>query len=613
MRRHIMGISAYFHDSAAAILRDGEILAAAQEERFSRRKHDPRLPVHSMNYCLEEAFIDAADLDAIAYAGHPLLTLDRIVKSAAMAGSGGEAAFLAASPSALGTKLWIQDHIHHTLKTLGKPGRLLYVEHHVAHAASAFFPSPFERSAILTLDGVGEWATATYGRGDRNRIELWKEIRYPHSLGLLYSAFTHHCGFKVNSGEYKLMGLAPYGRPIYRDVILKNLIDVKNDGSFRLNLDYFAYVNGLTMTTPAFDTLFDGPPREPESAITRREMNLSASIQIVLEEIVLRLARHLRKETGETRLVLSGGVALNCVSNGRLMREGIFDDLWIQPAAGDAGNAVGAALAIEHLHFKHGRTLRRPDAQRSSLLGPSWSRREVRAFLDRREIPHHLVLDPGERARRIAQALAEGHIAGFFAGRMEFGPRALGARSILADPRTPDMQSRLNLKIKFRESFRPFAPVVREERLGAYFELDRPSPYMLLVAPVRKERQRQTDTHDFDTGNDNMIPVINQCRSDLPAVTHVDYSARVQTVSADGNPALHAVLTAFEALTGCGVLVNTSFNVRGEPIVCSPGDAYRCFMRTQMDVLVLGDYLLFKAEQPVMADDEPQGAVHELD
>ena len=600
MSRTVLGISAFYHDAAAAIVRDGEIVAAAQEERFTRKKHDPRFPREAINYCLGEAFIEASQLDAIVFYDHPLLTLDRVVASLLAAAPGSEVQWQRAGRATLGAKLFVEEHVRRTLHC---DAPLLFTEHHAAHAASAFYPSPFEEAAILTLDGVGEWATTTLGRGAGDRLALLQRIDYPHSLGLLYSAFTAFCGFKVNSGEYKLMGLAPYGTPVYADRIRQKLIDVRADGSFRLNLDYFGFVGSLGMTNDAFADLFGGPARVPETRITRREMDLAASVQVVLEDIVLAVARHLRTLTGSPNLVMAGGVALNCVANGRLHRDRVFDRLWIQPAAGDAGGALGAALLAAHEHFGATRPPRADgrDSQHGSLLGPSFSPAQIRAFLDRHGYPYQQVTDPSERAAAIAGALADGKVVGHFAGRMEFGPRALGARSILADPRRPDTQATMNLKIKFRESFRPFAPSVLAERSGDYFDLDVESPYMLLVAPVRGDRRRPVPP--ADSGDDDMLRVVNQVRSDIPAVTHVDYSARIQTVSREDHPVFYDVIRAFDALTGCAVLVNTSFNVRGEPMVCTPQDAYRCFMRTDMDVLALEDCLLWKHEQPPMAAD----------
>jgi carbamoyltransferase len=595
MHSTVLGISAFYHDSAAAIVRDGEILAAAQEERFSRRKNDPSFPHRAINYCLEEAFIEPSELDAIVFYDDPLLTWDRALRGCAAAGEAGAEQFVHAARSLLGTKLWVRDHVERALGSLGRRGDLLVTEHHVAHAASAFYPSPFRDAAIITLDGVGEWATTTVGTGSGTSIELTREIRYPDSLGLLYSAFTYFCGFKVNSGEYKLMGLAPYGRPVYRDRILDRLIDLRPDGSYRLNPEYLGYLSGLTMTNDAFHDLFGGPPRRPADRITRREMDLAASIQSVLEEAVLRIARFARRETGMPNLVMAGGVALNCVANGLILREGIFDEIWIQPAAGDAGGALGAALHVAHHDLGAPRHARPGDGQKNSLLGPRYSTAEIQAFIGRHGYLHTRVPDPTERASRVADALARGSVVGFFSGRMEFGPRALGARSILGNPLLDDTQSRMNLKIKFRESFRPFAPAVLREEVDRYFELDRESPYMLLVAPVRAERRLPAE--ERPQGED-MLAIVNQRRSDLPAITHVDFSARIQTVSADEQPEFHRVISAFRDRTGYPVLVNTSFNVRGEPIVQSPDEAYRCFMNTGIDLLVLEDFLLWKEEQP---------------
>lgn len=604
MSRLVLGVSAYYHDAAAAIVRDGDIVAAAQEERFSRRKHDPRFPQSAINYCLEEAFVNAADLDAVVFYDNPALTLDRVVKNALHAGPAGLPQFRKAATSLLGHKVWVESEMRQFLGGLGKHDELLVTEHHMAHAAAAFYPSPFESAAIVTLDGVGEWETTTIGEAEGTDIRLLQEIDYPNSIGLLYSAFTYFCGFKVNSGEYKLMGLAPYGEPRYAQRIREHLIDIKNDGSYRLNTDYFDFISGDRMTNERFDRLFDGPPREPESWITRREMDLAASIQAVVEDVVLRIARHARTLTGRARLCLAGGVALNCVANGKLLREEIFEDMWIQPAAGDAGGALGAALLVAHQRFGVERTERPTgrDRQRGSYLGPRFSNHEVRAFLDRYAYPYEEVPDRQERATRIAQALADQKIVGYFAGRMEFGPRALGARSILGDPRDPETQTVMNVKIKFRESFRPFAPSVLAERVSDYFEMEGESPYMLLVAPVQEARRRPFDLAAMRETTDDLSDVVKQPRSDIPAVTHVDYSARVQTVNREDKPDYYAVIDAFRALTGCGVVVNTSFNVRGEPIVCTPDDAYACFMRTEMDLLVMEDFLLWKERQPAMED-----------
>ena len=615
MARTILGISAFYHDSAAALVRDGEIVAAAQEERFSRKKHDPRFPRHAINYCLEEAFIDPSELDAIIYYDNPVVTFDRVVENALAGGVAGRDQFLKAAGSVLGEKLWVNEQVQACIGSLGREGRVLLAEHHMAHAASAFYPSPFESAAILTMDGVGEWATTSLGSGRGGRIELAAEIDYPHSLGLLYSAFTQFCGFKVNSGEYKLMGLAPYGRPTYCDEILRHLIDVREDGSYRLDLSWFTYIDGFAMTGERFASLFGGPARKPESPITRREMDLAASIQKLTEDIVMKTARHLRATTGERNLVMAGGVALNCVANGKLLASGIFDRIWIQPAAGDAGGSLGAALLAHHMYFGEPRRVSPTgrDAQKGSYLGPAFSPEEVGAYLVRNDLPHVKIPDQAERLRTVAQALAEGKIVGWFSGRMEFGPRALGARSILGDPRKPETQATMNLKIKFRESFRPFAPSVLRERCGDYFDLDCDSPYMLLIGNVKEERRLPMDLTGFQAGDDDMMPVINQPRSDVPAITHVDYSARIQTVDVRDHPVYHALIKAFEDLTGCGMLVNTSFNVRGEPIVCTPKDAYTCFMRTHMDLLVLEDVLIWRKDQPAMKDQENWRETYELD
>jgi carbamoyltransferase len=595
---YVLGISALYHDAAAALLRDGEVIAAAQEERFSRKKHDPRFPVHAIQYCLEAGQIEAADLAAVAFYDNPVLSLDRILRTLAHAGRPGMEGWLAAAPGWLSRKLFIERMVH---EELGAPVPVLFSEHHFSHAASAFYVSPFEEAAVLTIDGVGEWATTTLGVGRGSDLRILKEIHFPHSLGLLYSTFTHFCGFKVNSGEYKLMGLAPYGKPVWADQVRRELIDIKDDGSFRLNMKYFAYTRSRQMASPAFADLFGGPARQPESRITRREMDLAASIQVVTEEVVLKLCRHLKALTGLTNLCLAGGVALNCVVNGKVLREQVFDHLWVQPAAGDAGGALGAALMATHSYFGLPRPTPDPDADRmqGSFLGPAFSNAEIRAFLNDHQYPYHQQTD-GQRARYVAERLAAGKIVGYMVGRMEFGPRALGARSILGDARNALTQSQMNLKIKFRESFRPFAPAVLRERCSEYFELDADSPYMLLVAPVQEPlRLAVPDEHGED-----LIEVVNQERSTIPAVTHVDYSARVQTVDAATKPDFYRVLKEFEGLTGVGVLVNTSFNVRGEPIVCSPIDAYRCFMRSDIDVLVLENCVLEKTQQPRFHDVE---------
>ncbi len=592
----ILGVSCYYHDSAACLLDDGEIVAAAQEERFTRKKHDQDFPTQAVRYCLAEAGVSGNGIDAVAFYDKPILKFHRILETYLSTAPRGLTQYMRALPVWLREKLWIEPRVQAALEAEGvePPDGVYFPEHHESHAASAFYPSPFAEAAVLTMDGVGEWATSTIGIGEGASLRLLAQLDFPHSLGLLYSAFTYYTGFKVNSAEYKVMGLAPYGEGRFTRKILDELVDLKPDGSFRMNMDYFGYLDDLQMTNRRFDALFGGPPRQPESPLSKREMDLARSIQEVTEEIVLRMARHARELTGKDRLCLAGGVALNCVANGRLLREGIFEDLWIQPAAGDAGGALGAALAVWHNALGNPRHPDgRRDAMQGSYLGPEFSREQIREYLDARGCPYRELSD-AEWAPTIARLVADEKVVGLFHGRMEFGPRALGNRSIIADPRSPKMQSVLNLKIKFRESFRPFAPSCLEERVGDVFELDRPSPYMLLVAPLRAERRRplsgdeqQLKLHDW----------VNRVRSDLPAITHVDYSARIQSVSAETNPRYHALLESFEALTGCPVLVNTSFNVRGEPIVCTPSDAYRCFMRTDMDHLVLGPFLLDKTAQ----------------
>ena len=615
MSKTILGISAFYHDSAAAIVKDGEIIAAAQEERFSRKKHDPRFPRNAINYCLEEAFIESSDLDAIVFYDNPILTLDRVLKNCIEFDRTSFDQFKKACTSILGTKVWVEEYILKSLGSLGKLGKVLFTEHHMAHAASAFYPSPFGQATILTLDGVGEWCTTAIGVGNGNKIELFKEIAYPHSLGLLYSAFTYYCGLKVNSGEYKLMGLAPYGIPRYYDIIKEKLVDIKEDGSYCLNTEYFGYLDSLVMTNEKFEVLFGGPPRIPETEITHKEMDLAASIQKVTEEIVTKIASSAVQETGLRQLVMAGGVALNCVANGKLLSEKVVDDIWIQPAAGDAGGSLGAALLASYAYFCVPRRMNANgrDSQKGSFLGPRFKPTEVIAFLERKEYPYERIMDLDLRAATIAQAIAEGKIVGYFSGRMEFGPRALGARSIIGDPRKVETQSMMNLKIKFRESFRPFAPSVLADDVGEYFDLAAESPYMLLVAPVRKERCLPMDLTEFHSGNNDMLPIINRPRSDIPAVTHIDYSARIQTVHPDDKSDYYTVINAFKQITGYGLVVNTSFNVRGEPIVCTPQDAYLCFMRTNMDLLVLEDCLLYKEDQPSLKDSDDWRKTYELD
>lgn len=611
MTVNVLGLSAFYHDSAAVIVQDGAVVAAAQEERFSRKKHDPRFPRRAINYCIGEAFIENDELDAVVFYDHPLLTLDRVLKSLLTVSPLGEEQWLKAAPSILGVKIHVA---HYIREMLNVDVPIMFTRHHLAHAASAFYPSPFQEAAILTLDGVGEWATTSIAKGSDDSITVLKEIHYPHSLGLLYSAFTYFCGFKVNSGEYKLMGLAPYGRPRYVDAIRQHLIHTRPDGSFRLNMKYFGYLNSNKMTNEHFDKLFGGPPRGPESSITRRECDLAASVQKVTEEVVLGLARHAKDATHANNLVLAGGVALNCVANGLLLRERIFNKIWVQPAAGDAGGAMGAALMASYRRFGVTRkVVHGCDGLSGSYLGPSFSSSEVRAFLDSHGYPYEVVTESKSRARRIALALNEGQIVGHFSGRMEFGPRALGARSILGDPRNAETQVLMNLKIKYRESFRPFAPTVLAERCLDYFEMSEASPYMLMVAPVRQQRRIPMDFGNLDNSDHDLLTIVKQARSDIPAVTHVDYSARIQTIRKRDHPNYYDVLKSFEELTGCGVIVNTSFNVRGEPIVCTPQDAYRCFMRTGMDLLVMEDYLLFKSSQPATSNDGDWRKEYELD
>jgi len=599
----ILGISCWYHDAAACLVEDGRIVAAAQEERFTRKKHDQAFPSRAVRYCLAEAGVADGKLDAVAFYDKPILKFHRILETYLSTAPRGLVQFMRAVPVWLREKLWTEPEILDELAKCGidDVGSLYYPEHHESHAASAFFPSPFAEAAVLTMDGVGEWATSTVGVGEGASLRLVEQLEFPHSLGLLYSAFTYYTGFKVNSAEYKVMGLAPYGTGTFTQQILDELIDLKDDGSFRMNMDYFGYLDDLEMTNEKFDRLFDGPPRKPESPLRQRDLDLARSIQEVTEEVALRMARHAREKTGKRNLCLAGGVALNCVANGKILRERVFDDLWIQPAAGDAGGALGAALSVWHNVLGKPRSADgRHDAMQGSYLGPEFSAAQIREYLDARGCRYRELSD-AEWAPAIARLVADEKVVGLFHGRMEFGPRALGNRSIIADPRSPRMQSVLNRKIKFRESFRPFAPSCLEERLGDWFEIDRPSPYMLLVAPIRKERRRAP------AGDERTLDVhewVNRVRSELPAITHVDYSARIQSVSADTNPRYHALLTAFEAQTGCPVLVNTSFNVRGEPIVATPSDAYRCFMRTEMDHLVLGPFLLDKAEQTALADDE---------
>jgi carbamoyltransferase len=593
--RHILGLSAFYHDSAAALLTEGRIIAAAQEERFTRKKNDSDFPGQAVQFCLRQAGLTAAQLDAVVFYDKPVLKFTRLLETYLAVAPGGWRTFPTVLTNWLGGKLDLRQTIRAELPGLRLDCPILFTEHHQAHAASAFFPSPFDEAAILTVDGVGEWATTTLGRGAGDEIKVLKELRFPHSLGLVYSAFTDYCGFRINSGEYKLMGLAPYGEPTYATAIRDELLDLKADGSFWLNLDYFDFLRGTTMTNAKFHRLFGGPPRGPEGKIEQRHMNVARSIQVVTEEVMLALARHAREVTGMNHLCLAGGVALNCVANGRLLREKIFDRIWIQPAAGDAGGALGAALAAWRAQTPP-RTGKKTggDAMQAALLGPEYSAAEIETVLRAHQAVYQKLT--GDRLLDFTVDLLKSEkVIGWFQGRMEFGPRALGNRSILGDPRSAKMQSVMNLKVKFRESFRPFAPIVRRERVADYFELDADSPYMLLVAPVKQElcRAIPPGVAGFDR--------LREIRSTLPAITHVDYSARIQTVERAGNPRLYDLLLRFEQATGCGVLVNTSFNVRGEPIVCTPDDAYRCFMNTEMDWLILGDFVIERTAQPRQA------------
>ena len=603
----VLGISGLYHDSAAAVLRDGEIVAAAQEERFTRRKHDPRFPISAIQWCLEAAEVPVDGLSSIAYYDKPLSTFSRILRTYAAAGPSGLRSIHAAMSEWLNRKLWTPYEIEKSLRQLGYeiPEPLLFSDHHLSHAAAAFYPSPFESAAILTLDGVGEWATSSLGRGSGKEIKLLEELRFPNSLGLLYSAFTYQAGFKVNSGEYKLMGLAPYGQPRFAQAISDHLIDISAEGSFTLNMDYFDFLAGTKMTNHQFDVIFGGPPRQPESEITQRECDLARSIQVVLEDVVLRMAKHAAAVTGEKNLVLAGGVALNCVANARLHADGPFEEIWVQPAAGDAGSALGAALWAWHQIEGHSRLVKTGDSMAGAQLGPAFSSEAISTELEEHHRPFTRIENADERAAHLATLLAEGNVVGMFQGRMEFGPRALGNRSILADPRSPTMQRVLNEKIKQRESFRPFAPAVMAEHAQEWFELDHESPYMLFTAPVLASRRgTQGEPHE----GASIFEQLNAIDSEIPAVTHVDGSARVQTVDATRFPAFHQLLSAFNDLTGCPILINTSFNVRGEPIVYTPEDGYRCFMTTDMDYLVLEDCVLDRSKQP-----EWTGAAIELD
>ena len=604
---YILGISCFYHDSAAALIQDGKIVAAAQEERFTRKKHDFGFPGNAIDYCLKQGGITVDQLDYVTFYDKPLLKFERILETYLAYAPVGIASFMMALPLWLKEKLWIPSLIH---DKLGFEGKILYPEHHESHAASAFFPSPFEHAAFLTMDGVGEWATTSYGIGKGNSVSIMGEMNFPHSLGLLYSAFTYFTGFKVNSAEYKVMGLAPYGEPKYVQTIYDHLIDLKEDGSFRMNMEYFDYCAGLRMTNKKFDALFGGPPREGESKLTQREMDLARSLQEVTEEIMLRMSRHVHNATGEDNLVLAGGVALNCVGNGRVVREGPFNKIWIQPAAGDAGGALGAALLVWHMYLGNPRTADGiHDIQQGSYLGPDFDDDAIETFLSQNSIPSRK-LSREELVSEVAELIATENVIGWFQGRMEFGPRALGARSIIGDARSEKMQSIMNLKIKFRESFRPFAPSVLIDHVSDYFEIDRESPYMLLVAKVPESRCiPMTAEQEKLFGIDKL----NVARSEIPAVTHIDYSARIQTVHHETNPLYYDLIQEFYRRTGCPVIINTSFNVRGEPIVCRPAEAYRCFMRTNMDYLVLGSHLIAKKEQKELVGDTNWKKEFELD
>jgi carbamoyltransferase len=594
---NILGISAFYHDSAACLVRDGEIISAAQEERFTRKKHDFNFPSNAINFCLHYGGINTSQLDLVAFYDKPFLKFERLLETYISFAPSGIKSFIKAMPLWIKEKLWMKEFIQKELKYEGK---IIFLEHHESHAASAFYPSPFQEAAILTMDGVGEWATTSFGTGSGNGINLLSEIKFPHSLGLLYSAFTYYTGFKVNSGEYKVMGLAPYGEPKYKDIILRELIDVKDDGSFKMNMKYFDYCAGLTMTNHNFNKLFGGQPRKPETDLTQREMDLARSIQDVAEEIVLKMARHVHKETGMKNLCLAGGVALNCVANGRLLRESPFEKYWIQPAAGDAGGAIGAALAGWFKYLDKPRNVNgKNDFQKGSYLGPEYSEVEIKDYLESKKIPFQF-LNNDEISAVVADLIAEEKVIGWFQGRMEFGPRALGARSIIGDARSSKMQSLMNLKIKFRESFRPFAPSVLYDKVSEYFDIEEASPYMLLVAEVKKEQQKTISEEEDKYFGIEKLKVV---RSNIPSVTHVDFTARIQTVHDETNHRFYDLLKALDKKYGCAVAINTSFNVRGEPIVCTPEDAFKCFMRTGMDYLMIGNFLIDKNLQIPLLDD----------
>lgn len=594
---YILGISAFYHDSAACLVKDGEILSAAQEERFTRKKHDHNFPEKAIEFCLADAGIKTDQLDLVAFYDKPFLKFERLLETYLAFAPVGIKSFIKAMPLWIKEKLWMKEMIK---DKLGYSGKIIFPEHHESHAASAFYPSPYNKAAILTMDGVGEWTTTSYGIGDGNDIKLLADIKFPHSLGLLYSALTYYTGFKVNSGEYKVMGLAPYGKPKYKQLIYDHLIDVKDDGSFRMNMEYFSYCQGLTMTNEKFNKLFGGPPRVPETNLTQKEMDIARSLQEVTEEIVLKLGNHVYEETGLKNLCLAGGVALNCVANGRLLREGPFENIWIQPAAGDAGGALGAALIGWYKYHNKPRTSDdKKDKQKGSYLGPDFSDEEIKSFIKSFNLSAKRY-DDDQLIENVVNLINSEKVIGWFDGKMEFGPRALGSRTIIGDARSPKMQATMNIKIKFREGFRPFAPSVLFEKVSDFFEIKKESPYMLLTADVKTERRiTMTDEEQNKWG----IEKLNVVRSDIPAITHVDYSARLQTVHKETNPRYHKLISKFEEKTGCAVIINTSFNVRGEPIVCTPKDAYKCFMRTDMDNLVLGNYLLSKEEQKPLEND----------
>ncbi len=609
---NILGVSALYHDSAAALCHDGEVIAAAQEERFTRKKADASIPVNAIKYCLENCI---GELDAVVYYDNPFLTLDRWLSGCVEVSPENLNLIKKTYPSMFGEKLWVHKLLEMAVGGLGKYGKLLVCEHHYSHAASAFYISPFEDAAFLTIDGVGEWATTTIGIGSGNSIKILEQLNYPNSLGLLYSAFTYFCGFKVNFGEYKLMGLAPYGKPIFSDLIMDKLIDLKEDGSFKLHTEYFSFTKENVMTGPEFEELFGITRREPETLITKPYMDLAASIQKVTEDIIVKLVVHCKEVTKQENLVLAGGTALNCVANGKIIRSKIFKNVWIQPAAGDAGGALGAALYASHSIFGEKRKISYPDGQKGTYLGPEFSNQEIQEFLDKNRYKYHYMEDE-TLYRYIAEQIYKNKVIGLFWGRMEYGPRALGNRSIVANPLSENMQSNLNLKIKFRESFRPFAPAVLEECAEEYFDIDTKSPYMLLTAPVKESlRFPNDDIHDDreEGGKIDLLKIVNRKRSSLPAITHVDYSARIQTVSKDTNPAFWKTINEFKKLSNYGVVINTSFNVRGEPIVCSPEDAYLCFMRTNMDILVLQNFVLLKEEQQELNEDADWRKLYELD